>query len=132
MNGPATRDFLETKPRFDGDTLIVRAKDRSSLVGLNVAEDLGWGPHLQGSVTVVDAPGDHLGILRYAATADLILNHYDKAMTSPAIEGLPSGAVIPPSNVALHPGDVPTRRRERHPVPEQVDGGMEAQGGQRH
>jgi hypothetical protein len=44
-------------------------------VGFDVAPDLGWSRFLTGPVKIVDAPGDHLGILRSQRTAELILDH---------------------------------------------------------
>jgi thioesterase domain-containing protein len=76
MNGKATKTYLNLRPSYRGDTLIVRAADASQMrVGFDVAPDLGWSRFLTGPVKFVDAPGDHLGILRHRRTAELILEH---------------------------------------------------------
>jgi amino acid adenylation domain-containing protein len=74
MNGRATRTYLRSRHTYNGDTLIVRAVDAAAQRGgFDVAPDLGWSRMLTGRVKIVDAPGDHLGILREPSTAELIL-----------------------------------------------------------
>ncbi len=44
---------------FDGPTLVVRSGP-----GPRQTPDLGWSRLVTGPITVVDVPGDHLGVLR--------------------------------------------------------------------
>jgi len=87
LNGRAVRSYLESNPRFRGDSLIVRATDRSSHVGINVSKDLGWQSLLAGPVCIVEAPGDHLGILHHQDTAALIVDHLAELDVQTEAEG---------------------------------------------
>jgi thioesterase domain-containing protein len=76
MNGKATGTYLRSRPTYSGDALLLRATDAAAMrAGFNVAPDLGWAGLLTGPVEIVDAPGDHLGMLREPRTAELILAH---------------------------------------------------------
>jgi thioesterase domain-containing protein len=42
--------------------------------------DFGWSEHVKGSITIVDVPGDHLGLLRKPAV-EQVGRHISKALT---------------------------------------------------
>jgi thioesterase domain-containing protein len=69
FSGQAARAYFASQPEYSGPTLIVRARDRSGLVGYDVPPHLGWHPYLTGCLHISEAPGDHLGVLRSAETA---------------------------------------------------------------
>jgi amino acid adenylation domain-containing protein len=77
INGPSCTRYLRAKPTYDGPTMIVRALFRPELVGFDVAPELGWADKLQSTVSVVDVPGDHLGILTLSETADVMRSYLE-------------------------------------------------------
>jgi thioesterase domain-containing protein len=74
LTGPITARYLESRPTYDGPTLLIRAMDHTDQLGtsFDLVPDLGWRGLLDGPVTTADAPGDHLGLLARPETADLI------------------------------------------------------------
>jgi thioesterase domain-containing protein len=48
---------------YAGDVLLVRARDRAESLAHGEL-DYGWSRHVRGKLTVHEAPGDHLGLLR--------------------------------------------------------------------
>jgi thioesterase domain-containing protein len=72
LEGPVVRAYFASLPVYDGATLMVRATDHAEFEGFDVAPDLGWGVKLSGPLKIVDAPGDHLGILACGQTAAIV------------------------------------------------------------
>jgi thioesterase domain-containing protein len=60
-----------------GRTLVNDADDSNP--HLRSLWDFGWSEHVNGSITVVDVPGDHLGLLRKPAV-EQVGRHISKAL----------------------------------------------------
>jgi hypothetical protein len=80
LNSRPTLEYLAGHPTYSGRSIVVRAR-QAERPGFNVAPDLGWSRLLTGSVTVADAPGDHLGLINKAETAEHIIRFSAEAAT---------------------------------------------------
>jgi thioesterase domain-containing protein len=54
--------YAADMPSYDGDALLVRARAQVERMP-GCAADYGWSRHVMRSLSCVDVPGDHLGIL---------------------------------------------------------------------
>lgn len=88
LTGRTTQRYLQSNPKFSGSVILVKADDVSDWDGFSIASDLGWSTRVDGSLTIVTSPGDHLGILDEPRTAQLIAEHIDaQLMRAGASEG---------------------------------------------
>lgn len=69
LRGHRIKCYFASQPKYDGQTLIVRAQDQG---GHYVPDDLCWGSMLRGKVHTAAAPGGHLEILQAPETAKAI------------------------------------------------------------
>lgn len=82
LAGRTTQRYLESNPKFSGPVILVKAGDVSEWDGFSIASDLGWSPRIEGSLTIVTSPGDHLGILDEPRTAQFIAEHIRAQITN--------------------------------------------------
>ncbi len=59
----AMREYEEKIQPYMGDVVLVRAQKTFKGGAIEYLPAYGWEEHLQGSFTVIDVPGDHLGII---------------------------------------------------------------------
>ncbi len=60
----AMDDYQGSIKPFSGDVVLFRAHDKwGDNSFFEYRHDYGWGEHVQGSLTILDASGDHLGII---------------------------------------------------------------------
>ncbi len=60
----AMLNYRSQLPNFHGDVLIVKAQERSAFDHMDMDAEVEWGAVVQGTITLRDAPGDHLGMLQ--------------------------------------------------------------------
>jgi hypothetical protein len=89
--------------------MIVRALFRPELTGFDVAPELGWADKLRSTVSVVDVPGDHLGILTLSETADVMRSYLESLQPRDRRSLIPS--LVPPASRPAEPslGQLPLR-----------------------
>jgi amino acid adenylation domain-containing protein len=109
INGPSCTRYLRNKPGYNGPTMIVRALFRPELTGFDVAPELGWADKLRSTVSVVDVPGDHLGILTLSETAEVMRSYLESLQPRDRRSLIPS--LVSPASRPPEPslGQLPLR-----------------------